>query len=137
MKRIIVVLFGVVITTLLCFGQQRLNERQVIDKSHIDFSTQIIYFVVHGQIEIDGHTFYNDTCKSPIIFQANLDNISIVDTLTKVFYNHRHCDREKYGCKIIHLSPKNENILTVPSWRYWNNNIELGVGSGLTFPCVK
>jgi hypothetical protein len=123
----------------LCYSQQKLNEKQVIEKSHIDFSTQIIYFVIHGQIEIDGHIFYNDTCKSPIIFQANLDNVSIVDTLTKVFYTHRHCDREKHGCKIIHLSVKNDNIFIQPQWRLWNgnNNIKLDVESDLTVPCVK
>jgi hypothetical protein len=118
MKRIMLIVLSIAVAILFCFGQQKINERQTIDKSHIDFTTQYIYFVIHGQIEIDGHTFYNDTCKSPIIFQATLDGVTIIDTLSKKTYKHRVCD--KVGCKIIHLSeiPVVNFAPKQPSWWY-------------------
>ena len=94
------------ISILLCMSvivqaQQRMTEKQVMKESHIDFSRQYIYFTLHGLIEIDGHIFKNDTCKCPIIYQATLDGITIIDTCIKVKYVHRKCNVK--GCKIIHL----------------------------------
>jgi hypothetical protein len=95
-------------------AQQRMTEKQVMKESHIDFSRQYIYFTLHGLIEIDGHIFKNDTCKCPIIYQATLDGITIIDTCTKVKYVHRKCNVK--GCKIIHL---NKEELEVVDYDYW------------------
>jgi hypothetical protein len=131
MKQLFLLIF---LSFALCFSQP-LNERQTINKTHIDFITQYIYFVIHGLIEIDGHTFYNDTCKSPIIFQATLDGVTVIDTLTKQTYTHRKCD--KVGCSVIHLS-KTVNQITIPkNWQWYNGNtLELNSHSVLT-PCIK
>ena len=119
MKPLFILLLWIGIATA-----QPLTEKQSIDKSHIDFTTQYLYFVIHGQIEVDGHTFYNDTCKSPIIFQATIDGVTIIDTLTKQTYTHRKCGIA--GCKIIHLTPV---IATTPiyksPWRLYQTPLEL------------
>lgn len=88
--------------------------------------------MIHGRIEIDGHVFLNDTCKAPIIYQANLDGITIIDTLTKQTYTHRHC--EKQGCKIIHLS-KYLQVIDAPIWRWWDGKIHPLNGGSVTIPC--
>jgi len=88
-------------------AQQRMTEKQVMKESHIDFSRQYIYFTLHGLIEIDGHIFKNDTCKCPIIYQATLDGITIIDTCIKVKYVHRKCNVKH--CKIIHLTKETES----------------------------
>ena len=111
-------LFFLLLIPMFCLSQQKLNERQVIDKSHIDFTSQYVYFVIDGEIEIDGHTAYNGARKSPIIFQANLDGVTIIDTSTGVTYSHRHCNEEKQGCKIIHLVAVSN--MAVPHQGWWN-----------------
>jgi hypothetical protein len=122
MKRINFLIACILIFGSLAFAQTKIDEQGAIKRTHIDFTSQYIYFVIHGQIEIDGHTFYNDTCKSPIIFQATIDGVTIVDTLTKQSYTHRKCN--KRDCKIIHLYKAQqtyETLILPPSWRYYND----------------
>jgi len=108
MKLFAVLLF---ILSFSAGAQTPMNEKDAIEKSHIDFSKQYLFFVIHGIIEIDGHQFKNDTCKSPIIYKATLDEISIQDTLNKVEYSHRNCNIS--GCKIIHLNKKQRAALSL------------------------
>lgn len=108
------------IFTASASGQGRMSEREAIQKSHVDFSREYLYFVIHGQIEIDGHTFVNDTCRHPIIFMATLDGVTIVDTLSKVQYTHRVCTAP--GCRVVHLVvklPPAPTSRTFPSWEYF------------------
>jgi hypothetical protein len=99
------------------FSQKTMNEQRAIKERHIDFTKEYIFFTIHGLIEIDGHTFKNDTSKCPIRFQANLDGISIIDTCAKVKFKHRICRHT--NCKIIHLEKQEESILNIqPPWNY-------------------
>ena len=103
--------------TLLAFnvnGQQKMGEKDAIRESHIDFTRQYLFFTLHGMIEIDGHTFLNDTCRCPIIYQANLDGITIVDTCMNIIYEHRTCSIK--GCKTIHLIIKENVNVFYPQW---------------------
>jgi len=104
------------------FGQKTMNEQRTMKENHIDFTKEYIFFTIYGLIEIDGHEFKNDTCKIPIQFQANLDGISIVDTLNKVEYDHRKCG--KANCNIIHLIKKEMKLTSpiYPNWRYFNGS---------------
>lgn len=104
------------LTGTVCLAQEKMTEKQVMKESHIDFSRQYIYFTLHGLIEIDGHIFKNDTCKCPIIYQATLDGITIIDTCIKVEYVHRKCNVK--DCNIIHLT-KDEPILIRDPYRYF------------------
>jgi len=96
MKTIIAIL----LSTCFCFGQ--VNEQRAIKETHIDFNKESVYFVIHGMVEVDGHTFYNDTSSNPFVFLANLDGIKIFrkNELNET-YNHRICKVK--GCRIIHL----------------------------------
>ena len=100
----------------LGFGQ--INEQRAMKERHIDFTKEYIFFTIHGLIEIDGHAFKNDTCKCPIQFQANLDGILIIDTCSKIQYEHRICGIK--GCKIIHLKKKDELKLKLPDSLHFN-----------------
>lgn len=103
--------------SLSSFGQKPMNEQRTMKESHIDFTKEYIFFTIHGSIEIDGHTFKNDTCKCPIQFQANLEGIAIIDTCAKVKYKHRICSHK--NCNIIHLERQDETILNIqPQWNY-------------------
>lgn len=104
------------------FCQHKMTEKEAINKDHIDFTKEYLWFKIHGLIEIDGHTFKNDTCHCPIIFQANLDGVTIIDTCFKQEYTHRNCGVK--NCKIIHLVKKAEPIYQ-PSNRYpfWLNGV--------------
>lgn len=106
MKKLIFILMAMV--SLAAFSQEKLTEKDVIKNSHIDFTKQYISFVISGMIEIDGHIFKNDTCKSPILYRSNLDEVVLIDSLSGTRYEHRTCGKE--GCKIIHLTKK-ESIL--------------------------
>jgi hypothetical protein len=83
--------------------KKKLTEQQIIKHNHIDFTKEYISFVIHGLIEIDGHIFLNDTCKNPVIYESDLDGITILKNSTK--YKHRNCNVK--GCNIIHLEPIN------------------------------
>ena len=113
----IYILLCTVIFSASAAGQTRLNEKQVMKKKHIDFSKEVIYFELSGKIEIDGHTFINDTCKSPIIYTSNLEGISIFDKDTKVKYTVRKCERK--GCKTTHLIKETniQDYITIPQWQ--------------------
>ena len=114
------------------FSQQKMTEKQAIEKSHIDFTKQYLFFTIHGLIEIDGHIFKNDTCKCPIIFQATIDGITIMDTCTKTKYIHRKCNKK--GCPIIHLEEELTPVVqpnkmwfyqpTEQNFRLLNNQID-------------
>ncbi len=108
-------IFLLFVLPVITQAQQRMTEKQVMKESHIDFSRQYIYFTLSGKIEIDGHLFKNDTCKCPIIYQATLDGVTIIDTCAKVKYFHRKCNLK--GCKIIHLSK--EEKLEIIDYDYW------------------
>ena len=84
-----------------CLSAQTLNEQRTMKESHIDFTKEFVLFTLHGFVEIDGHTMLNDTCKGAILYEANLDNIVLIDTLNKIEYTHRICSVK--GCPIIHL----------------------------------
>lgn len=81
--------------------KEKLTEQQIIKNTHIYFTKEYISFVIHGLIEIDGHIFLNDTCKSPVIYKSDLDEITIIKDGAK--YKHRKCNIK--GCNIIHLEP--------------------------------
>ena len=127
MKQLIfALLFCVVIS-----AQSKMNEQEAMDESHIDFNTQYLYFVIHGNIEIDGHSFCNDSRECPIIFQATLDGITIIDTCTNTKYTHRKCGVK--GCKLIHLVKYAETINE--SWRW--PNLQLYNDAILTHPVYE
>lgn len=92
------------------FGQGKINEQEAMKKSHIDFKKEYVSFNINGFIEIDGHTFINDTCKCPIQFHANLDGITIIDICSNVIYKHRICANK--SCNIIHLQVEEAFIST-------------------------
>lgn len=118
MKKLLYTLVLATIFSASAIGQTKLNERQIINKKHIDFSKEVIYFELSGKIEIDGHTFVNDTCKSPIIYTSNLERISIFNKDTKEKYTVRKCER--IDCNVIHLVKEKENYInynTMPNWQ--------------------
>lgn len=91
--------------------KQPLGEQQTMKESHIDFTSHYITFILHGQIEIDGHSFLNDTCKTPVTYNATLDGVELRRGLTETF-THRKCGVQ--GCKIIHLTVRTDLIYTAP-----------------------
>lgn len=93
----------------------RINEQQAMKKTHIDLTKEYVFFNISGLIEIDGHTFLNDTCKSPIVFEATLDGVTIINPKTREKYTHRIC--EVKGCNIIHLIQYNVT-LTSPEYNH-------------------
>lgn len=99
MKKTIIIILLLIPSFL--FAQNKVNEKRAIEKSHIDFSKEYLFFTLSGLIEIDGHAFKNDTCKCPIIYKSTLDGIDIVDTCANKHYDHRECKIKE--CKIIHL----------------------------------
>ena len=92
-----------------CLSAQTLNEQRTMKESHIDFTKEFVLFTLHGFVEIDGHTMLNDTCKGAILYEANLDNIVLIDTLNKIEYTHRICSVK--GCPIIHLVKKEAPVV--------------------------
>lgn len=98
--------------TLEIKPKKKLTEQQIIKNNHIDFVKEYISFVIHGLIEIDGHVFLNDTCKSPVVYKADLDGITIIKDGIK--YKHRKCNIN--GCNIIHLEPI-DTYLTDPIFK--------------------
>lgn len=109
-------IFLLILIPFYCFSQKPLDEQEVINKSHIDFNKEHILFTLSGHIEIDGHTFKNDTCKCPIVYESDLSSVQLKNKCTLQQYEARTCD--KFGCKIIHLATKNYSI---------NQNIGLSV----------
>lgn len=105
MKNILTILvLTILVLTIsvnLC-GQEKMNEQRCIKEDHIDFSKEIIIFALSGEIEIDGHTFLNDTSKCKIMYKADLDQVIIYNDCTMAEYAHRVCGVG--GCKIIHLT---------------------------------
>lgn len=95
---------------ILAQDKKKISEQEAINNSHIDFTTQYIYFIIHGEIEIDGHIFKNDDRECPIIFEATLDGVTIIDKCTNTKYTHRHCDIA--DCEIIHLTES-------PTWQIY------------------
>ena len=101
-----------ILLSVATFGQNKVSEKQAIQKSHLDFTKEYLWFEMSGQIEIDGHIYKNDTC--PIIYEANLDEVRIYSKCDPdQLYEHRTCSVK--GCNIIHLIKK-ERV----TWDKWN-----------------
>lgn len=115
MKTKITMMCMLIFLSSTLFAQHRLTEKDVIQNSHIDFSRQYISFVLSGLIEIDGHVFLNDTCRSPIKYRATLDKVILIDTVCGNEYTHRICN--KPGCKIIHLT----EVAKFATWSSWGS----------------
>ena len=90
-----------ILIPIYSFSQKPLDEQDVINKSHIDFKKESILFTLSGLIEIDGHTFKNDTCKCPIIYTADLSGVEIKDKCNERKYRVKYC--AKINCPVIHL----------------------------------
>jgi hypothetical protein len=106
---IVIVFF---LTGSFLHSQQRINERQAIDKSHINFATQYLYFVVSDTIEIDGHDF---THNKTIIYTADADKVQFIDTVTHQTYVRRKCEQFGKGCRKLHLE-KVQSII-IPQYK--------------------
>lgn len=116
MKKLILILTIILFGLNLNSQTRKLNEKECIKKSHIDFTKEYIYFSIHGLIEIDGHVFKNDTCKCPIIYKANIDGITIIDTCKNIKYKHRACGVK--NCPILHLEDMNSMDLKIDTQEY-------------------
>jgi hypothetical protein len=116
MKKLLLI-FTMALFLLPGKGQEKMNEKQAIKETHIDFTKQYIFFTLHGLIEIDGHIFKNDTCKCPIIYKSTLDGITIIDTCKKIEYVHRKCSKK--GCNIIHFIKKEDDVIQYSDPPYW------------------
>lgn len=99
---------------------QQFNEGDAINKSHIDLTKETVYFTIHGQVEIDGHTFVNDTSANPFTFFAGVDGIKITRKGLDGEYKHRICGIK--GCAILHLELIQNVIIAPPTWQWWNQN---------------
>ena len=91
------------------YSQRRTyGQKQCIKEKSINLKTTQILFVIEGLIEIDGHTFLNDTCENPIIFKSTIEGVEIKKLRPhEINYTHRKCD--KSGCNIIHLQEIKES----------------------------
>jgi len=94
-------------------GLKPISQKKAIEKATIDFSKEVLIFKLTGIIEVDGHIFDNDTSRHAIYYIANLDGVTLKDTVSDITFTHRTCT--KPGCKIIHLEM--ENTWTIPSNR--------------------
>ena len=75
-------------------------------------SAQQIEEKIKGNIEIDGHSFYNKYAKDPIYFKADLDGVKIFNS--KQEYQKRKCKND--SCKTIHLEPKSNGNVLINGW---------------------
>ena len=113
---------------------QQLSERDAIDKDHIDLTKETVYFTIHGLVEVDGHTFINDTSANPFMFFANVDGIKITRKGLDGEYRHRVCTIK--GCPILHLELIQAIQFTPPTNQWWNiapiqlNEDHIGVDLG-------
>jgi len=130
MKKLIIILM--VLIPLFGIGQ-KVNEKRAMNERRLDLTKEYLFFDIAGMIEINGHIFKNDTCKSPIIFKADLDGVSIIDTLQNIKYTHRKCDKK--GCNIIHLV-KIEELNESHFYPIWNQkipNLKWNINDTLTY----
>lgn len=140
MKKLLTIVLMLLIVS--GFAQKTiLNEKDVINKTHIDFSKEHILFILHGKIEIDGHTMLNSKRDKPIEYRANLEKVVLTDGDTE--YEVRHC--ELSVCKVIHLVKKsfNNGFIIQPNYNFgWEEllldshitpTINLDVSSDTTF----
>jgi len=121
MNKIILSLVVLILLSFSVSGQEKdkMNEKRALEEKHIDFTKEYLWFVIYGEIEIDGHTFTNHKKECPtVVFRANLDGIAIVDTCTNTYYQHRVCNKK--GCNVIHLEEKQTIQLYQPGWNYPN-----------------
>ena len=103
MKNLLLLL--IIAISINCYSQKRtygIKECKKEDKINL-INTQIL-LKISGLIEIDGHTFLNDTCADPVMFKADINGISIHRLKTRVKYTYNKCN--KSGCDIIHLEEK-------------------------------
>ena len=96
------------------FAQTKVNEKQALRKSHIDFTKEYLWFYMSGTIEIDGHII-----KDTIIYTANLEGITIKD-LKGIEYVCRKCSKK--GCHIIHLVKKESDIIIGNDRLFFNSH---------------
>lgn len=123
------ILFLLVIVVSLAVAQKPLTEKQAIQKDKIDLKKEYVYFIIHGQVEINGHIFINDTCAAPIMFEARLTGIKIWDGKTE--YQYRDCG--VVDCSIVHLTEK----VTVMQYNpniWWRNTIPV---QGVPVPLIN
>ena len=99
MKLLLAVIFAIVLS-VPAFSQQ-LSEIDAIKKDHIDLTKETVFFIIHGLVEVDGHTFVNDTSANPFMFFANVDGIKITRRGLEGEYRHRVCGLK--NCPILHL----------------------------------
>jgi hypothetical protein len=81
--------------------QAQMNEKMAMKETHINFKKEHLYFIISGKIEINGHTFVNDTCKQPIYYYATIKEVKIINPEAKIEYVFRDCGEK--DCDIIHL----------------------------------
>ena len=122
-------LLALLVLTSAVFGQTRLGEQDAIRKSHIDLKKEYIYFVIHGFIETDGHTFCNDTTSNPFIFHADLEGTKIYrKNEPQTLYNKRNCGHK--DCNVLHL----ETRLINSGYGYFRNNWQLQIDTLSSYP---
>ncbi len=126
-----IILIGTMFVAMNCFAQGNLSERETIANHHIDLTKEQIYFVIHGLVELDGHTFLSDTCSDPFMFFADADGIKICRKENVAEYKHRRCGVK--DCPILHLTV---NVIVLPQtqWQQWKNPLQLN--GAITIPRV-
>lgn len=115
MKRLL--LIALLALSISAFAQKPMDEKSALKESHIDFTKQYLFFVIIGNIEIDGHEFVNQNQKCPIIYKADIKSVTISDTCTNTYYRSRQCERK--DCRVIHLEQLTPTgtIATPMLWR--------------------
>ena len=86
-----------------CFSQ---DNDIFIGDGYFNPKTKTVSFKIWATIEINRHTFLNDTCKNPIMFNMGQRvaipiEDEITDSLHTVRYAPDQCGLK--GCRIVHL----------------------------------
>ncbi len=120
MKNLLILV--IILTSINCYSQKHLSEKDALTKSHIDFTKEIIYFALSGLIEIDGQVFLNDTSRHKIVYIADLDKITLRDVARHINYIHVNCNKE--GCNIIHLirDTTDNKVVVKHNINHWKSN---------------
>ena len=102
-------LIAVLLTVSVVFGQNKVGEQDAIKRSHIDLKKEYVYFSINGWVEVDGHTFCNDTTSNPFIFQADLDGVKLYrKNEPQTLYTRRNCSHK--DCNVLHFEQKKAEI---------------------------
>lgn len=119
-------LITLLLTAITITGTAQYGHKECINEKYIDLKTTYIYFEIKGLIEIDGHTFLNDTCEVPLIFTADKEGIFIgrrheKNGLIVFLEEYAYHDCGKKGCEVLHLKDKYEiTIFRDTPWE-WEN----------------